>query len=123
MQMKSMRAQLKDVSKELAQLAKHVDRIAVQAKKTGQKKKTPAKAAAKKKGHGAAAGEKIAAKTATLLDSVYGVIKKSRNGVAIATLKAKTRLGPRQLSNALYKLSQKGKIEAKSRGLYFKKSQ
>jgi hypothetical protein len=36
-------------------------------------------------------------------------------------LKAKTGLNPRQLSNALYKLSKKGTIVAKSRGLYVQK--
>ena len=36
-------------------------------------------------------------------------------------LKKKTNLEPRQLSNALYKLTKKGTIEAKSRGIYFTK--
>jgi len=65
--------------------------------------------------------KKAAAKAPTLLDSVYDVVKRSRNGVAIATLKAKTNLNPRQISNALHKLSNYGKIKAKSRGLYIKK--
>jgi hypothetical protein len=41
--------------------------------------------------------------------------------VTIATLKAKTKLDSRQLSNALYKLSKKGMIRTKSRGVYVKK--
>jgi hypothetical protein len=36
-------------------------------------------------------------------------------------LKEKTDLTPKQLSNALYKLTKQGKIEAISRGLYVKK--
>jgi len=49
------------------------------------------------------------------------VIAKAKSGANIATLKKKTKLEPRQLSNALYKLTKKGTIEARSRGVYFKK--
>jgi predicted Rossmann fold nucleotide-binding protein DprA/Smf involved in DNA uptake len=41
--------------------------------------------------------------------------------VTVAQLKTKTQLNARQLSNALYKLSKKGMVEAPSRGLYLKK--
>jgi predicted transcriptional regulator of viral defense system len=51
---------------------------------------------------------------------VYKTIRRSRNGISIAQLKAKTALDDRQLSNALYKLTKKGMIEAKSRGVYVK---
>jgi predicted Rossmann fold nucleotide-binding protein DprA/Smf involved in DNA uptake len=56
----------------------------------------------------------------TVLDLVFDEIRKSRNGATIAHLKSKTALESRQLSNALYKLSKKGKIKAKSRGVYIK---
>jgi lambda repressor-like predicted transcriptional regulator len=56
-----------------------------------------------------------------VLDAVFDVIEKSNNGATIAQLKQKTGLSPRQLSNALYKLSTRGKIVAQSRGLYVKK--
>ena len=83
-------------------------------KKSAAKPKS--KPAAKK-----ATPPKTAAKKPTVLDAVFGVIGKSRNGATIAQLKQKTGLTPRQLSNALYKLSTRGKIVAKSRGLYVKK--
>jgi len=67
------------------------------------------------------APKKAAAKKPTVLDAVYRVIGKSRNGATIADLKKKTGLSPRQLSNALYKLSVQGKLVARSRGLYVKK--
>ena len=51
---------------------------------------------------------------------VFDVIRRSRNGATIANLKSKTQLESRQLSNALYKLSKKGKIKSKSRGVYIK---
>jgi predicted Rossmann fold nucleotide-binding protein DprA/Smf involved in DNA uptake len=55
-----------------------------------------------------------------VLDNVFGVVRRSRSGATIAKLKEKTGLDSRQLSNALYKLSKKGKIKAKSRGHYIK---
>ncbi len=105
------------------------------AKKTTAKKAAPKKAAAKKAAPKKAAAKKAAprkkapakkapAKKApagdTVLDRVLEVIKRSRNGASIAALKTKTELESRQLSNALYKLSKKGKIKAKSRGVYIK---
>jgi len=139
---KRMQTQLKSVSKALADLSKKVDKLNKQlgqvaaakkpAKKAPAKKKAVKKAAPKKKVAKKAAPKKKAAKKAapkkkaakkspTVLDSVYDVIKRSKKGVTIATLKSKTKLEARQLSNALYKLSKRGDIAAKSRGLYVKK--
>ena len=92
----------------------------VTVKKTAAKKTTAKKTPAKKKTAKKAA-KTAAAKKPTVLETVYGVIGRSRNGATIAQLKQKTGLTPRQLSNALYKLSTRGKIVAKSRGLYVKK--
>jgi len=93
------------------------------AKKTPPKnaaaKKAPAKkAAAKKKPRAAKAAP---SKQSTVLDSVFASIESARNGITVAALKKEMALNAKQLSNALYKLAKKGKIEAKSRGLYFKK--
>jgi len=52
--------------------------------------------------------------------SVYDVIKRCRKGTSIPRLREKTGLDSRQISNALYKLTKKGLIVAKSRGLYVK---
>jgi membrane protein involved in colicin uptake len=131
--MKRVQTQLKTVAKSLATLAKKLEKLSTQVaaapakKKPAPKKKAaPKKAAVRKK----AAPKKAAAKKApakkaakgkaTVLDSVLGVIKKSRSGANIATLKAKTGLESRQLSNALYKLSKKKMIKSKSRGVYIK---
>ncbi len=127
--MKKMKVQLKSISNSLLSLSKQVDRLTKQvdklqpAKKAAPKKAASKKAAPKRK---PAASKKVVkkpagAKAATVLDSVFNVIKRSRTGVSIAALKTKTKLDSRQLSNALYKLSQKGQIQAKSRGVYVKK--
>lgn len=112
--MKKLQNQLKTVSKSLGALSKQVEKIAQQVNKT-----QPAKKAAP-------AGKPAARKAApaggrTVLDSVYDVIKRAKKGVTVAQLKQKTDLDTRQLSNALYKLSKKGQVYAKSRGLYVKK--
>lgn len=119
--MNRIQTQLKSISKTLAGLSKQVERITKQvdklqpAKKAapGKRKQTARKAAVRKKP--AKAGGQ------TVLDRVYGVIKRSPKGATIAALKTKTGLGSRQLSNALYKLSKKGLVRAKARGLYVKK--
>lgn len=113
--MKNLQSQLKTVSKSLASLSKQVEKLSAQVSKTKPVKKTAAKKAAAPKTRAAAAGGK------TVLDTVYDVIKRSKKGVTVAQLKTKTQLNARQLSNALYKLSKKGMVHAKSRGLYEKK--
>lgn len=139
--MKSLKDQLKTVSKNLVALSKQVDKLSVQvekatkaaaAKKPAVRKTTARKPVAKKKPvrarkaaparakKAAPAATRRAARGNTVLDSVLDVIKKSRKGVPIATLKTKTKLNPRQLSNALYKLTKKGEIKAVSRGVYAK---
>ncbi|CAB5125949.1 hypothetical protein D3OALGA1CA_2897 [Olavius algarvensis associated proteobacterium Delta 3] len=146
---KRLQTQLNSVSKQLAELSKKVDKLnkqlgqvaaakapakkapakkkAKSVKKAAPKKKVAKKAAPKKKPAKKAAPKKAAPKKAaakkgaTVLDSVYDAIKRSKAGVTIASLKAKTKLEARQLSNALYKLSKRGDITAKSRGVYVKK--
>jgi hypothetical protein len=128
--MKKAQTQIKAIAKQLASLTKKLEKLSTQVAATPAKAKAKAapkkKAAAKKK----AAPKKAAAKRApakaaakgknTVLDSVMAVINKSRGGANIATLKEKTGLESRQLSNALYKLSKKKLIKSKSRGVYIK---
>jgi predicted Rossmann fold nucleotide-binding protein DprA/Smf involved in DNA uptake len=119
MQMKKLNAQLKTVSRSLVSLSKQVEKISKQAEKL-----QPATKPAARKGKRVVvkrARKATAARGMTVLDTVYDVIKRSKRGVTIAQMKQKTKLDARQLSNALYKLSNKGSIVAKSRGLYVKK--
>jgi predicted Rossmann fold nucleotide-binding protein DprA/Smf involved in DNA uptake len=119
--MKRIKTQLKTISKSLASLSKQVDKITKQVDKLQPAKKA-APARRKKTVRKAAVRKKAApAKSQTVLDRVYAVIKRSKKGATIATLKAKTGLDSRQLSNALYKLSKKSLVRAKSRGVYVKK--
>ncbi len=122
--MKKLNDQLKTISKSLASLSKQVDKISTQVAKLDTAKK---KAATKKKAPAGRAAKKVVRKTAvgkkpaTVLDTVFEVIARAKKGVSIDTLKQKTNLDPRQLSNALYKLSKRAKIQSVSRGVYAKK--
>ncbi len=124
--MQKLQSQLKTVSKSLAALSKQVERISKQvdklqpAKKAAVKRKTaPARKTAPVRKP--AAGKAAAAEVKTVLDTVFDAIKRSKNGASVAQLKQRIKLDARQLSNALYKLTKKGQIHAKSRGLYVKK--
>jgi len=118
--MKSLQTQLKTISKSLVSLSKQVEKITKKVDKLQPAKKA-APAKRKKTIRKAAVRKKAApARGQTVLDKVYGVIKRSQKGATIATLKSKTGLDSRQLSNALYKLSKKRMVRAKSRGLYVK---
>ena len=108
-QAKALNAKLDKLIKEVAKLSKP----AAAKKKAAPKKKAPAK----KK----VAAKKAPAKQLTVIDTILNTIKKTKKGMTIAQLKEKTEFNSKQLSNALYKLTKKGKIEAKSRGLYVKK--
>lgn len=124
--MKKVQSQLKTVAKQLAGLADKLEKINAQLESAPPAAKTKAAATKKRAAKPAPAKTKaVAGKEApvakdSVLNKVYDVIRKSRNGATIANLKAKTELESRQLSNALYKLSKKGKIKAKSRGVYVK---
>ncbi len=116
--MKKTERQLKAVAKQLQALTLKIERLAGVAaaeKPVKAKPKAKAKRAAKK-----AAPKKTPASASTVLDTVYGVIRKSKKGAAIAAIKKKTGLETRQLSNALYKLTKKGVIKTQSRGVYIK---
>jgi len=142
--MKSVQTELTSISTALASLAKQVEKLASAvgketAKKVPAKKaKAPAKKAKPKAKKAKATPKKRVAKKAapktekastpaaskgqSMLDSIYGMISRSRKGITVAQLKKRTGLENRQVSNALYKLSTKGKIETIARGVYVKKT-
>ena len=131
--MSTVKEDLQAVAKTLSALSKDLNKIArkaitpVAAQPTPAAKVTPKKSAPKKKiEKKVKAAEPAVAvadstSTATVLDQVFEVVRRSRTGASIAKLKEKTGLDARQLSNALYKLSKRGKIESLSRGHYVKK--
>lgn len=131
--MKNMQTQLAGIAAALAKLTKQLEKLSAEVTASKPAKKVPAekvKASPKKKAASPTrkggkveekASEKAAEKSQTVLQQVFDVICKSRKGASIDKLKEKTSLDPRQLSNALYKLTKKGVVEARARGIYFKK--
>ena len=111
--MKTLKSQLKSIGNSLATLSQQVEKALKQIDTLQAPKKAPIKKPVAKKAR--------PKKQVTVLDSVFNVIKRTKKGVTVAKLKEKTDLNPKQLSNALYKLTKQGKIEAISRGLYVKK--
>ena len=117
--MKKLKDQLKTISSSLNSLSKQVEKITKQVDKFKVMKagSAPKKIAPKKK----VAAKKAPAQGPTVIDTILNAIKKTKKGITIAQLKEKTEFNSKQLSNALYKLTKKGEIEAKSRGIYVKK--
>jgi len=96
---------------------------AKKAKARAKNAKVPVKKEAVKNAVPAASEAKptATAEGQTMLESILGMISRSRNGVTVDQLKKRTGLAARQVSNALYKLTKKSEIETLSRGLYIKK--
>ena len=121
--MKKLQDLLKSISKSLVALSKQVEKISSQAGRLQPAK--PAKPAKKKapakKAKTSSSKKAVGGKHMTVIDSIFEVIKRSRKGATIVTLKEKTGFDSRQLSNALYKLSKRGMIVSKTRGVYMKK--
>lgn len=135
--MSKVQTQLKSLAKNLATLATKLEKLSAQVATPAKAAPAKAKAKAKPKAKKVVAKKKPAAKKVvvkkktvakkaptggkdTVLENVLDVIAKSRTGANIASLKEKTGLESRQLSNALYKLSKKGQIKTVSRGVYTK---
>lgn len=113
--MATLQDEIKEVSRALSGLNRRLEKIATHVARqgTGEGRRGERRGGADSNGGSGVRRD-------TVLDSVYGAIRRSRNGISIAQLKSKTELGDRQLSNALYKLTKKGMIQAKSRGVYIK---
>jgi hypothetical protein len=114
--MKKLQNHLKSVSKSLSALSKQVEKLSQQVGRAQPANKVAStRQKSTLKTYSAAPGGK------TVLDTVYDAIKRTKKGATIAQLKQRTNLNSRQLSNAIYKLSKRGQVYAKSRGLYMKR--
>jgi hypothetical protein len=117
--MKNFKEQLALISKTLSGLSKQVEKITRQIGKTASPAGRTAKPG-RKPSKKAPAKRSALKRTDTVLESVYTAVTRSRSGMSITQLQRKTDLGPRQLSNALYKLTKKGLVHTQSRGVYVK---
>jgi len=121
--MKNLKKNLQAVNRELKALAKEVDRAAVAVGKLEKpkakvvKRKPVKKTVAKK----VAAKKRAAKKTKlSVIDTVFGAIKRYKKGVSAAALMKETGFNERQIHNNVYKLKKQGKIKSVGRGVYLK---
>ena len=101
----------KAVKKAPAKKAKVVKKAP--AKKAKVVKKAPAKKAPAKK---AVARKKALQATAT--DKILIIIKRSKKGVDVPTLKKKTGFDDKKVRNIIFRASKEGKIKKSGRGIY-----
>ena len=101
----------KVIKKKVVKKAKAVKKAP--AKKAKVVKKAPAKKAPAKK---AVARKKALQATAT--DKILIIIKKSKKGVDVPTLKKKTGFDDKKVRNIIFRASKEGKIKKSGRGIY-----
>ena len=101
----------KVIKKKVVKKAKAVKKAP--AKKAKVVKKAPAKKAPAKK---AVARKKAPQATAT--DKILIIIKRSKKGVDVPTLKKKTGFEDKKVRNIIFRASKEGKIKKSGRGIY-----
>ncbi len=95
-------------------------------KKGTGNKKPPKPKTGKVKPMAGKAGEKTAPKRIltsrkapkTLFETVVGIVRESKKGITVATIRKKTGFGEIQIRNVIYRARQQGKIKNKARGIY-----
>ena len=130
-----MKNDLQAISKELKALSYKVDKLIVTAgksekakpikktkakpvKKAAANKNLPKSKPAKKVAVRKPAPKKVIKVTAT--DTVFAVIKESKNGVNTATLMEKTGFNRKKIANIIMVLKKKGQVKSPEKGVYVK---
>lgn len=112
--MKQLKKDLRAVSKRLQQLTLRTEKIAKKLDKL-EKPKPVKKPKAKAKPKVTKKPVKVSAAA-----SVLAVIKRSRKGVDVATLKTKTGFESRKISGIIQRFKREGKIKNSGKGIYVK---
>ena len=112
--MEQLKKDLQAVSKSLKQLTLRTEKIAKKLDKL-EKPKPIKKPKAKTRSKVTKKPVKVSAAA-----TVLAIIKRSRKGVDLATLKSKAGIGSRTVNNIIYRLKKKDKIKSSGRGIYVK---
>ena len=110
---------MRSMAKGIEILAEKMDTIAKSRMNEKPKKKAKAKPARKAPAKPKKAVPKKE-KPATAVETVLGIINKSKKGVDTATLMEKTGYDKKRVANLVYKLKKQGKIKSVGRGVYLK---
>ena len=116
--LQAVKRDIKSLEKKLEKLLKAYEPMPT-VKKAAKKKPAKKKAAAVKKAPArkkAAAAKKSTQATAT--DKVLRIIKRSKKGVDVPTLKKKTGFDDKKVRNIVFRASKEGKIKKSGRGIY-----
>jgi hypothetical protein len=124
--MKVLKKDLKTVAKNLKSLATKVEKMTKRLEKLekAQAGKKPQKKVAKKRVAKKRVAKKKVAKKAvkvTAIDTVMGIIGRSREGVDAAALRKKTGFEGRKIRDLIYRLNKQGRITSTRKGFYVKK--
>ena len=87
-------------------------------KKAKTVKKAPVKKASAKKAPAKKALARKKAPQATATDKILKLIKRSKKGVDVLTLKKKTGFDDKKVRNIIFRASKEGKIKKSGRGIY-----
>jgi len=108
---------IKALERKMEKLLKALDKGKITKNKRSAKKvTTPAVKAKRAPVKKATVGKKRLKMTAT--EQVLKVIKRSRKGVDVPTLKKKTGFGDKKVRNIIFRTSKEGKIKKIGRGIY-----
>jgi hypothetical protein len=122
--MKQLKKDLEAISKNLKQLTLKTEKIANKLNKLDKAKPVKAKSVKAKpvKKSKAKAKPKTTKKPVKVsaAATVLAVIKRSRKGVDVATLKSKAGIGSTTLNSIIYRLKKNGQIKSGGRGIYVK---
>ena len=126
----ALKKELKALEKKMGQLLKAFETSSKPKKATKAKtakkvtaKKAPAKKAPAKK----TAAKKVAAKKApakkkaaqvTATDQILNIIKRSKKGVDVPSLKKKTGFDDKKVRNIVFRAAKEGRIKKSGRGIY-----
>jgi predicted Rossmann fold nucleotide-binding protein DprA/Smf involved in DNA uptake len=107
---KNLNRDLQDVSNELRELAKKVEKL---------QKQSPA-AKAPKKAKKTIKKKVVKRASASATSTVLAVVRRSKKGVSPADVISKTGFDQKKVANTLYELKKRGQIKNVTRGIYIK---
>jgi hypothetical protein len=119
-----LKRDLRAVQKDIKALEKKLEKLIAAFDKG---KKVKAKPAAKKAASGVVKKRRAPAKKAaakpkraklTATDKVLGIIRRSKKGVNVSTIKSKTGFDDKKVRNIIFRTSKEGKIKKIGRGIY-----
>ena len=121
----ALKKELKALEKKMGQLLKAFETSSKPKKATKAKtvkkvtaKKAPVKKAAAKKAPAKKAPAKKKAAQVTATDQILNIIKRSKKGVDVPSLKKKTGFDDKKVRNIVFRAAKEGRIKKSGRGIY-----